>query len=828
MSSISADGNYIAFISDANNLVPEDINNVTDVFVADSHTGDIRLVSTDSNGIQGNCGSLGPSISADGRFVAFVSCASNLGPDDTNGDPDIFLKDIQTGTTTRVSTDSGGNQANPTLYQNGSNACTISGDGRYVAFQSFASNLVSGDTNSTCDVFIKDTQINQTTRVSTDSAGAQVYGLSQAPSISGDGRYTVFIHGSDLIPGGYPGIYDIFVKDSQTGITSVISTDSTGGRANGPSGDPSISPNGRYVTFESDASNLGSGGSGIFIKDIQTDQTTRVSNDYATGGQPDGNSSHPSVSNNGHVVFWSFASNLVPGDITQCNSFGTIYNCADVFVWDKESGITTIISTDISGDNGNDDSGGIGDIFLTDRSITADGRFVVLESNATNLVPGDTNGARDIFLASATATTKRTYWSWYDALSPGARNWVLMANVNSSVWNQGFGLDIGNQAMDLSPFTLSGGDCPSNGCAPGEVPLGMTITPSFPGMMGGPVVARSQTDENSILTSQRVLWGDSLEEVPGISEEKLSDHYYWPWYDQQSPGFTNWVVVANPGYATVYYGIKIDGQVMDSGSIVAGSHVAPTFPGVISGPVEVQAWSDQVGGSSPAKVIASQRVLSDYGKAFNEEPGISAADLSDHYLWPWYDSQSPGAQDWVLLTNPGAAAVQYSLKIAGYEVASGSLEAAGAQYGLDKVELSFPGSMGGPVEVTATGNVIASQRSLWGPSFEEAPGYPYSLLASSYHWTWYDSLSEGAENWVMLANPNPGPVDYTVRIAGSVITNGTLQAAGDPGGGDMATPIFSGMMAGPVEVSSTGGNVVASQRVLWSGHFNEVWGTVLE
>lgn len=181
MSSISADGNYIAFISDASNLVPEDINNVTDVFIADSHTGDIRLVSTDSNGSQGNCGSLGPSISADGRYVAFVSCASNLVPGDTNGDPDIFLKDIQTGTTTRVSTDSGGNQANPTLYQNGSNACTISGDGRYVAFQSFASNLVSGDTNSTCDVFIKDTQINQTTRVSTDSAGHRYMALAKPP-----------------------------------------------------------------------------------------------------------------------------------------------------------------------------------------------------------------------------------------------------------------------------------------------------------------------------------------------------------------------------------------------------------------------------------------------------------------------------------------------------------------------------------------------------------------------------------------------------------------------------------------------------------------------
>ncbi|MHB8793106.1 MAG: TolB family protein [Thermoleophilia bacterium] len=828
---ISADGRFVVFESWANSLVAGDTNYVTDVFVKDVSSGAVTRVSTDSGGIQGSGDSISPSISADGRYVAFTSWASNLVPEDTNGDPDVFVKDTQTGVTTRVSTSSSGGQAESTLYHNGSNGGTISYNGRFVAFDSYASNLVPGD-NNTWDVFVKDMQTGVTARVSTDSSGAQVWGGGQGGSISADGSYVAFgSYASDLVPGGTPGIYDIYRKDTQTGIVTCVSTTSDGARANdGSSGGTSVSPNGRYVAFKSYASNLVTGDlatncSGvhcpeIYIKDTQTGQTMRVSNDYSTGGQPNGSSLDPSVIDDGRVAFWSGASNLVPGDTN---------GKAEVFVWDKNTQATTRISSDATGGPGNDHSGGVGNFYSSARySITADGRFVVFESDASNLVPGDTNGARDIFLASTTAATKKNYWSWYDAQSPSVRNWVLMANTNSSVWNQGFGLDIGNQAMDLSPFSLSGGDCPSGGCAPGEVPLGMTITPSFPGMMGGPVVARSLTDESSLLTSQRVLWGDSLEEVPGIPEEKLSDHYYWPWYDQQSPGFTNWVVVANPGYSQVFYQIKIAGQVMDSGSIVAGSHVAPTFPGVMTGPLEVQAWSDQVGGSSPAKVIASQRVLSDYGKAFNEEPGIPAAELSEHYLWPWYDSQSPGAQDWVLLTNPGAAAVQYSLKIAGNEVASGTLEAAGAQYGLDKVELSFPGSMGGPVEVAATGKVIASQRSLWGPSFEEAPGYPYALLASSYHWTWYDNQSAGANNWVMLANPSPGPVDYTVRIAGSVVTSGTLQPAGDAGGGDIAMPVFPNVMEGPVEVSTTGGNVVASQRVLWSGHFNEVWGTVLE
>lgn len=842
--SVSADGHYVAFESAANNLVPGDSNNSFDIFIKDVQTGAITLASTSSGGEQANCHSSSPNLSADGRYVVFVSCADNLIPGDTNGDPDVFVKDTQSGAVLKASTDSSGNQANTSYQHYGSSDPSISADGHFVAFGSYATNLVPSDTNGPLrpDIFLKDTWTGATTLVSADAAGNQTSSSSWGTSISTNGRYVAFgSYADELVPGGNQYIYDTYVKDMQTGNIVCASTDSSGARvSNGGSNFPSISADGRYVTFESNSSSLVPNDTEnicrdgdyyfrcpeIYVKDIQAGITTRITNQYLTGGQPDGASANPSISaDGGYVTFWSNASNLVPGDTN---------GMADVFVWDRNTGTASRISVSAAANQGNGRCQNVGatlinsDFASTGRSITADGRFVVFESDASDLVPGDTNGARDIFLTSTSATTRKNYWSWYDAQSPGVRNWVLMANVNSSVWNQGFGLDIGNQAMDLSPFSLSGGDCPSSGCASGEVPMGMNITPSFPGMMGGPVVARSQTDENSLLTSQRVLWGDSLEEVPGIPEAKLSDHYYWPWYDQQSPGFTNWVVVANPGYAQVFYQIKIDGQAMDSGSIAAGSHVAPTFPGVMTGPVELQAWTDQVGGSTPAKVIASQRVLSNYGKAFNEEPGIPAEELSDHYLWTWYDSLSPGAQDWVLLTNPGAAAVQYSLKIAGNEVASGTLEAAGAQYGLDKVELSFPGSMGGPVEVTATGNVIASQRSLWGPSFEEAPGYPYSLLASSYHWTWYDNQSAGAENWVMLANPNPGPVDYTVRIAGAVAASGTLLAAGDPGGGDMVTPVFPGVMAGPVEVSSTGGNIVASQRVLWSGHFNEVWGTVLE
>jgi hypothetical protein len=135
--------------------------------------------------------------------------------------------------------------------------------------------------------------------------------------------------------------------------------------------------------------------------------------------------------------------------------------------------------------------------------------------------------------------------------------------------------------------------------------------------------------------------------------------------------------------------------------------------------------------------------------------------------------------------------------------------------------------MDGPVQVTSTGgNVIASQRVVAGPSFEEVPGYRYSALTSDYHWTWYDMQSAGAINWIMVANPTDNPVSYEIKIAGNPMPTSPDNPGSIPAHGKV-TPLFPGTMDGPVEVTSTGGNVMVSQRVLWNGYFNEVLGTVL-
>jgi Tol biopolymer transport system component len=262
--SISANGRFVAFDSPASNLVPGDTNDASDIFVRDTLTNTTTRVSVDSAGNQANSISGEPSISANGRFVAFSSLASNLVPGDTNDKFDTFVRDTLTNTTTRVSVDSASNQANSI-----STEPSISANGRFVAFSSLASNLVPGDTNNTSDIFVRDTLNNTTTRVSVDSAGNQVnntsvdpyrHGGVYNPSISADGRFVAFqSDASNLVPEDTNDANDIFVQDTLTNTTTRVSVDSAGNQSNpGPVSfsHPSISADGRFVAFSSFASNL--------------------------------------------------------------------------------------------------------------------------------------------------------------------------------------------------------------------------------------------------------------------------------------------------------------------------------------------------------------------------------------------------------------------------------------------------------------------------------------------------------------------------------------------------------------------------------------------
>jgi Tol biopolymer transport system component len=381
--SISADGRYVAFESVSGNLVNGDTNGENDVFVHDRQTGQTTRVSVASDGTQGNDGSNSISISADGRYVAFRSHASNLVSGDTNGTGDVFVHDRQTGQTTRVSVASDGTQGNGLSSYNSSPS--ISADGRYVAFNSEASNLVSGDTNGTTDVFLHDRQTGQTTRVSVASDGTQGNSPAYRPSISADGRYVAFeSYASNLVSGDTNSTWDVFVHVQQTGQTLRVSVASDGTQGSGLSFYPSFSADGRYVAFISEASNLVSGDTNgtrdIFVHG-QTGQTTRVSV-ASEGAEGNGVSEVPSISADGrYVAFVSNASNLVSGDT---NSIW------DVFVHDRQTGQTIRVSVASDGTQGN------GSSILP--SISADGRYVAFESDASNLVSGDTNGYTDVFV----------------------------------------------------------------------------------------------------------------------------------------------------------------------------------------------------------------------------------------------------------------------------------------------------------------------------------------------------------------------------------------------------------------------------------------------
>src|SRR5205814_1263965 len=192
----SADGRFVAFAAWARNLAPGDTNGFGDVFVHDRGTGVTERLSVDGAGTEANDTIHQPAISADGRFVAFVSAATNLVPGDTNGLSDVFVHDRRTRRTERVSVDSAGTQAD-----GASASPALSADGRFVAFSSSATNLVPGDTNGQADVFVHDRRTGTTERVSVDSAGTGANGWSERPSISADGRFVAFCsYATNLVP----------------------------------------------------------------------------------------------------------------------------------------------------------------------------------------------------------------------------------------------------------------------------------------------------------------------------------------------------------------------------------------------------------------------------------------------------------------------------------------------------------------------------------------------------------------------------------------------------------------------------------------------------
>lgn len=401
---ISSDGCLIAFSSNASDLVNSDTNHSLDVFVRDRCTTphSTERVSVASDEQQANGSSWEPVISPDGRYVAFSSSATNLITGDTNGVSDIFVRDRQAGTTVRVSVHSSGQQGNKLSLHP-----SISDDGQIIAFVSEATNLVSSDTNGVKDIFVhnRTNGANTTIRASVGPSGQQANGLSDNPAISGNGRYIAFESiATNLVSGGLVNTTaDVFVFDRQTSITERISISRNGGDGNRESYDAAISTDGRYVAFESWARNLlandTNGNKHIFVRDRTTGVTEQVSiADETTGPDPGAEANH----NNGDPA------------IVVVNGCPLIVFESWAGNLDPRPGALEDLTDPVSdGDN---------DIFLRnectettervtlqldtnfgredsfDPVISANGLFVAFISRTQDLIAGDTNGEADIFV----------------------------------------------------------------------------------------------------------------------------------------------------------------------------------------------------------------------------------------------------------------------------------------------------------------------------------------------------------------------------------------------------------------------------------------------
>ena len=389
--SISADGRYITFTSDFA-FVAQDINGVSDVYIHDTVNNTTELVSfNNTNTNAGNSISFQPEISANGEIVAFTSYSTDLTSitSMSNLNSQVYVRNLENDTTELISF----NSLNTNYSNDSSIRPVVSADGRYIAFSSFASDIVVGDTNNISDVFIRDRMTDTTDLVSFNQFNNGPGNLDSVfPSISANGRLVAFqSDASDLIPSDLNSTADVFVRDLETDTTELISISVAGiGPGTSFSFSPSISADGRYIAFASEAVDLvflDTNGSvpDIFLRDRQTNITRLISLDTGGGGSNNA-SSNPMISDDGRFIsFTSQATDLVT------LLFGDGNGERDIFTHDTQTGITYISSV-------------IPSSFTTANNaslfpaIDANGGAIAYQSLASDLITGDTNGVLDVFV----------------------------------------------------------------------------------------------------------------------------------------------------------------------------------------------------------------------------------------------------------------------------------------------------------------------------------------------------------------------------------------------------------------------------------------------
>ena len=389
---VSTNGQFVLFESAADDLVASDTNSAADVFVRDVVNGTTTLVSANTNGVSGNGAAYSSAMTPDGRYVAFASAATDLVPGDTNGIPDIFVRDLWSGTTTLVSV--GAMSANG-YYQSRSDTPAITPDGRYVAFYSSATNLVPGQTSSG-DVFQRDLVAGTTTWISVDAQSVyeSVTGSTNAAScnlrMSEDGNYIAFetCSNSSIMTSMKRGPGIILRYDVASGLTDMIDTN-----AYMPRGwyesvqDLAMTPDGRFVAQVANVNGSTGTNTAIYLWDAQTGTNVLISantNDVLPAADF---CDLPVISSNGqYVAFFSRSTELV----TNSSGSGTF-----AYLRDVAAGRTILINADTNAASAGDDS-------MQVLELSADGQCVAFESALPSLVADDDNRGYDVFLRNVT------------------------------------------------------------------------------------------------------------------------------------------------------------------------------------------------------------------------------------------------------------------------------------------------------------------------------------------------------------------------------------------------------------------------------------------
>lgn len=375
ISSISGDGQYIAFMSNATNLVASDTNSTSDIFVRDVQNGTTVRVSVSSAGVQSNSSSSWSSISYDGRYVVFSSNASNLVASDTNGSSDIFIRDLTNNTTELVSSTAAGVQGNGNSTQP-----SVSADGRFVVFTSYASNLSSSAYQYASNVFLKDRMNGTIKAVSMNTSNSALSnGGSSVPSISCDGNVVAFESAAtNLVASDTNNVRDVFISVQGIGGPKLTNIGVSHGLS-GATEKPEVSCDGNKVALRG-PTNLGSSGiCNLYVYDRLT-QTFKEASLYLNGTCGNGDTDNITLSGDGrYVAFHSFDTNVS----------GSVVNAYQVYVRDMKTMTTERVSV-------------ASNLAMANKHanyamISADGSYVTYTSSATNLVAADNNAYYDIY-----------------------------------------------------------------------------------------------------------------------------------------------------------------------------------------------------------------------------------------------------------------------------------------------------------------------------------------------------------------------------------------------------------------------------------------------